>query len=146
MPDTKKEHPDIESENKFIKKRPNFVGWAVFLFTISIVIISLISVVFPALIASNNSTVKALEEFGVVLLEVDAYQTGIWAGALLAVNFIVFVIAILFFKKRLPESIAKAINFVFSFDVDIYYSTGILHSTEFGITEIDPNVVPELTV
>jgi len=117
LADTNKELPDIESENKFIKKRPNFVGWAVFLFTISIVIISLISVVFPALIASNNSTVKALEEFGVVLLEVDAYQAGIWAGSLLAANFIVFVIAVLYFKKRLPESIAKAINFVFSFEV-----------------------------
>jgi len=117
LPDTKKEHPDIESENKFIKKRPNFVGWTVFLFTISIVIISLISVVFPALIASNNSTVKALEEFGIVLIEVDAYQTGIWGGSLLAVNFIVFVIAVLYFKKRLPESFTKAIDFVFSFEV-----------------------------
>ena len=117
MPDTKKEHPDIESENKFIKKTPNFVGWAVFVFTISIVIISLISVVFPALIASNNSTAKALEEFGVVLLEVDAFQAGIWAASLLAANFIVFVIAVLYFKKRLPESIKNAIDFVFSFEV-----------------------------
>ena len=117
MPDTKKDQPDIESENKFIKKTPNFVGWAVFVFTISIVIISLISVVFPALIASNNSTVKALEEFGVVLLEVDAFQAGIWAASLLAANFIVFVIAVLYFKNRLPESIKNAIDFVFSFEV-----------------------------
>ena len=96
MPDTKNEIPDIKSENKFIKKRPNFVGWAVFLFSISIVIISLISVVFPALIASQNSTVKVLEEIGVELLEVDAFQLGIWTVSLIAVNFIVFLITILY--------------------------------------------------
>jgi len=106
-----------KKQEKIYKRKKSLISWAVFLFVISIVIVSLISVVFPALIASNNSTVKALEEFGVVLLEVDAYQTGIWAGSLLATNFIVFVIAVLYFKKRLPESIAKAINFVFSFEV-----------------------------
>jgi len=116
MPDTKKEHPDIETENKFIKKTPNFVGWAVFVFTISIVIISLISVVFPSFVASNNTLLKDLAELGIPISPDDPFEIGVWAMPLIATNLVVFGLAILYFKKRLPH-LKRPIDFVFSFEV-----------------------------
>ncbi len=67
--------PDEEKLNSsrvnVMKRNQDWVTWAVFLFTISIVLISLVSVVFPALIASSDSTINELKDLGVTLFEVN---------------------------------------------------------------------------
>jgi len=103
------------STNNPIWKKTGFLSWAVFLFTLSIVLISLFSVVFPAFIASNNSTIGELKELGIEVFEVNSFELGIWAAPLIAANLIVFGLAILYFKKKLPNSISKTIDFVFGF-------------------------------
>jgi len=105
------------SGNKIIGKKNDFVSWIVFLFCISIVFITLISVVFPALIASQNSAITELEELGVVTFEVDSFTTGIWTASLFVANFVIFVLAILYFKNKLPRFMKSSIDFVFSFEV-----------------------------
>ncbi len=89
----------------------------VFLFSLTVVLISLVSVVFPVLIASNNSTISELEELGIDILEINPFTIGIWALPLIAANIVIFVITLLYFKKKLPESIKKPIEFVFSFEI-----------------------------
>jgi len=108
---------DKKQENKPIQKKSGLVVWAVFLFALSIVLINLVSVVFPALVVSNNSTIEQLQEFGIDLVDVDSFTIGVWVGPLVFANIIVFALAILYFKKRLPTFITKLINFVFSFEV-----------------------------
>ncbi len=113
---TNSSEPD-SPENKLIQKRKNIPSWAAFLFSISIVLISLVSVVFPALIASNNSTISELSELGIELVEIDPFSIGVWALALVAANIVVFGITILYFKNRLPSSISKSLEFIFNFEV-----------------------------
>ena len=104
-------------ESKSAQIRSIWVSWSVFLFTISIVLITLVSVVFPALISLNNSTIQDLKDLGVVLFEVDPFEVGVWAFPLLVVNFLVFISLILYFKKKLPQPLTKLIDFVFSFEI-----------------------------
>lgn len=105
------------SKTKPIKSNPNFVNWLVFLFSITIVLISLISIVFPALIASNNPTFDEFRELGIVPGDIDPFEVGVWAGPLIVTDLVIFFITILYFKKKLPKPISKGIDFVFSFEV-----------------------------
>jgi len=105
------------SEDKLGQKTTNLVSWAVFIFTIVIVLLSLVSVVFPALIASGNSTIKNLQDLGVVLFEVESFQTGIWAGPLVVGNIFVFVCLVLYYKKKLPGNFKSLIDYVFNFEI-----------------------------
>ena len=99
------------------KIRPSPVSWIVFFFTISMVIISLIPVVFPSLIVSNFTGVNELERFGISGKQIDPYETGPLAVALFVISGIVFGLTILYFKNRLAEPISKGFQFVFSFEV-----------------------------
>jgi len=105
------------SKNKPVKKTQDFVSWIVFLFTLSIVIISLVSVVFPALIASNNSILQDLHESGIIIGEAKPFETGVWTAPLIFTNLMVFGLAILYFKKKLPNVISKLLKFLFSFEI-----------------------------
>ncbi len=116
----KNDESDIQEnlpKTKITFLKNNIVGLLVFLFSISMVLISLISVVFPTLIASNNSTINELRELGITLFEVDSFETGIWAYPLFAANFVVFITALFHYKKKLPNSITKSFEFLFGFEV-----------------------------
>lgn len=89
------------------------VSWTVFIFTISIVLISLVSVVFPALIVSSGT----MQIPGITSVAPDPYEIGVWAGSMIAVNIIVFVIAILYFKNKLPNQLSKSLKAIFEFEV-----------------------------
>ena len=102
---------------KLKKKLPNYLNWIVFLFSISIVLVTLISVIFPTLIASNNSTINELRQFGVVLLEVNPFELGVWSISLIVADFLILITALYYFKKKLPISVKSGIDFVFSFEI-----------------------------
>jgi len=112
--ESKEKSSEPESSEKL---RPNPISWIVFFFTISIVILSLIPIVFPSFIVANFTQVNDLEQFGISGLEIDLYQTGPLSGALFVTLGIVFGLAILHFKNKLPQSISKAFQFIFNFEV-----------------------------
>jgi len=103
--------------SKFEMIRPSPVSWIVFFFTISMVILSLIPVVFPSLIVANFTSVNELERFGISGKQLDTFETGPLSGVLFVTSGIVFGLAILHFKKRLPQSISKGFQFIFDFEV-----------------------------
>jgi len=103
--------------SKSQKIRPSPISWIVFFFTISMVVLSLIPVVFPSLIVANFTQVNDLEQLGISGLDIDPYQTGPLAGALFVTSGIVCGLAILHFKNKLPQSISKAFQFIFNFEV-----------------------------
>ena len=105
------------SEDKLGQKTTSWIPWAVFIFTIVIVLLSLVSVVFPALIASGNSTIKNLQDLGVGLFEVEPFQAGFWEGPLLLGNILVFIGLVLYYKKKLPENFKNLIDYVFNFEI-----------------------------
>ncbi len=110
-----KEPPTDLTESSL--KRPSSVSWIVFFFTISIVIISLIPVVFPSAIIANFTAVNELERFGISGKQIDTYETGPISGALFVTSGIDFGLAILHFKNKLPQSISKGFQFIFNFEV-----------------------------
>jgi len=103
--------------SKLQKIRPNTISWIVFFFTISMVILSLTPVVFPSLIIANFTQVNELEQFGISGKQIDTFETGPLSGALFVTFGIVFGLAILHFKKKLPQSISKGFQFIFNFEV-----------------------------
>ncbi len=90
-------------------KTSNAVSWAVFLATVEIVLISLTSVVFPALVVRSASRI--------VDNTINPWETGVWALPLILTNLILLGIGIAYYKKKLPSIIIKSIQFIFNFEV-----------------------------
>jgi len=112
--ESKEKSSEPESSEKL---RPNLISWIVFFFTISMVILSLIPVVFPSLIVASFTQVNDLEQYDISGLEIDPFQAGPLSGALFVTSGIVFGLAILYFKNKLPKSISKAFQLIFNFEV-----------------------------
>ena len=89
-------------------------SWIVFAFSLIIVMISLISVLFPALI-SETVTVSDLEKMGIVPYEKDPYEIGLLTIPLIIVNIIIFTTY--FLKNKLPLGISKSFKKLFNFQV-----------------------------
>jgi hypothetical protein len=85
------------------------ISWAVFLTTLIISLISLFSVVFPALI-SDTVVPNGFDMLGLESYDIDPYETGPLAELLIFSNVIVF--GLYFFRKRIPK-----ISKIFSFDI-----------------------------
>lgn len=94
-------------EKLIIKQR--VVSYAIFVATLMLVFISLISVVFPALIIRATSPFQDSP--------VNPFEYGMWAFPLFAANFIVFGFAVTYHKNKLPSVIQKSIKFILNFDV-----------------------------
>ena len=90
-------------------KTSNAVTWAVFFATVEIVLISLTSVVFPALVVRSASRI--------VDATINPWETGVWAFPLILANLILLGIGIAYYKKWLPAVIIKSIQFIFNFEV-----------------------------
>jgi len=106
-----------QEPSRFEKTKPSPISWIVFLFTISMVVLSLIPVVFPSLIVAGFTQVNDLERFDILGKQIEPYEAGPLAGALFVTFGIVFGLAILHFKNKLPQSISKAFQFIFDFEV-----------------------------
>jgi len=96
-------------KNKF-KQNSKIISWLVFLATLCVVLLSLTSVIFPALLMGDNSEIK-------YPVEINRFETGIWAYPLLIINVSLLVLGILYFKNKLPKHITKSIQFIFNFEV-----------------------------
>lgn len=79
----------------------------VFLFTLSVVLISLISIVFPALIMGPGDN----------KYKVDTFEPGILALPFLLTNVIVFSLIVLYLKNKLPTKALTVIRRVLNFEV-----------------------------
>jgi len=88
----------------------NLVTWGIFLITFVFIIIALTSAAFPNLFLTSFDGDADLQTFNPI-------EVGIWAYPLLITNFIIFGLAILYFKKRLPSKLTSSINFIFNFEV-----------------------------
>jgi len=88
------------------------IPWIVFLFSIGIVLISFISVIFPALILASD-TVKIP---GIEPRIPDPFETGIWSGSVIVTSIIIFSLALFHHKKKIP-SLSKLFEKIFSFEI-----------------------------
>ncbi|MGH7884706.1 MAG: hypothetical protein ACRENO_03310 [Thermodesulfobacteriota bacterium] len=91
------------------REKSHALSWAIFLITIEILLISLVTVVFPALMARTVSPVS--------VSNVESFEVGVYAVPLFLSNLIIFAIVVLYLKNKLPIPVKKSIEFIFNFEV-----------------------------
>lgn len=91
------------------KQNSNLVHNAAFIFSLVVVVTSLVSVIFPTLIIrlTSPSTTSPVSPFDV----------GTLALPVVASNVFIFGLGILYYKKNLPNYLIKSINFILNFEI-----------------------------
>ena len=84
------------------------ITYAVFLFSIGIIGISVISVIFPALIISQTY------EFP---LDLNPFEISPWALPIIFTAISLLIFGFLHYKKKLPSSLSNGINFILNFEI-----------------------------
>jgi len=92
------------------QKYSGLLSWVIFLATLVVVLITLTTVIFPSLILGSINEIK-------YPLDINLYETGIFAYPLLITNFILLGIGILYLKNKVPVPILKSIKFILRFEV-----------------------------
>jgi len=93
--------------NKNLISKSSMLSYAVFAFSVSIVLLCCVSVIFPALIQSVTSEFK---EFPFYTSQVDPFEMGAFAIPFVIINGIVLLIGIIYYKKH------YLLNRLFDFD------------------------------
>jgi hypothetical protein len=102
----------VVTENNAKSVTSTIIPWVVFLFSIGIVLISFISVIFPAFIlASDTVTIPGIQS-----VTPDPFETGVWSGGVIITSIIIFSLAILHHKKKIP-TLSKLFEKIFSFEI-----------------------------
>jgi len=117
----KKAKKNIETSDKIEKtdikstkvKNNHIIPWIVFVFSISIVLISFVSVMFPALILVSDTIIIP----GVEPVTPDPFEAGVWSGGVIITSIITFGLVFLYFKNKLPGFLASLFAKLFSFEI-----------------------------
>ncbi|MDH3618400.1 MAG: hypothetical protein OES14_00435 [Nitrosopumilus sp.] len=89
------------------------ISWIIFLFSITIVLISFVSVIFPALIlVSNTLIIPEIES-----ITPNPYESGVWSAGVIISNVIIFGLTFLYLTNRLPIAMSNALKRLFAFEV-----------------------------
>jgi len=91
-------------------QRSNTISNIVFVTTLTVVIISTISILFPALIVAYVSPYQDT-------IQINPFETGVWAFPVLVVNSALLILGVLYFKKKLPIIVKKSIQNILDFEV-----------------------------
>ena len=89
------------------------IPWLVFLFSITIVLISFVPVVFPAIVQSSDITTS----LKIPKVGPSQYETGPWAASLIIINFIMFGLFAAYKKGKLPKNIENNLKKLFIFEI-----------------------------
>ena len=91
-------------------RQSNAISNIVFVSTLKVVIITTISILFPALIGASVSPYQDT-------VPVNPFHPGTWLFPVLVVNFALLILGVLYFKKRLPNIVKKLIQNILDFEV-----------------------------
>lgn len=111
----------VESSDKVEKlgikhskpKNNHIITWIVFLFSISIVLISFVSVIFPALIQVSDTVIIP----GIDPITPNPYETGVWSLGVIVSSIITFGLLFLYFKNKLPNFLQSLFTKLFTFEI-----------------------------
>ena len=84
------------------------VTYAVFLFTLGVIGISVISISFPALIITSTYDFP---------LEIDPFEISPWFGPIIISTIILLTVGFLYQQKKLPSVIYRPIEFILNFEI-----------------------------
>jgi len=117
----KKAKKNIETSDKNEKtdikltkvKNKHIIPWIVFLFSFSIVLISFTSVMFPALILTSDT----LKIPGMDPVTPEPFEVGVWSSGVIITSIIIFGLAFLYFKNKLPGFLSSLFEKLFKFEI-----------------------------
>ena len=95
-------------EGRLLAIRTNIVSLAVFVFALAVVLLHLVSIIFPSLILD---TVLETE------IKSAPFELGTWAIPVLITNVSLLGLGILFYTKKIPDKIRKLFQFVIKFEI-----------------------------
>ena len=93
-----------------MKQSTNTISNIVFVTTLTVVLITIISVLFPALIMSHVSPFQDN-------ISIDIFELGAGFYSFFIVNSILLILGLLYFKKKLPNLIIKSFKTILAFEV-----------------------------
>jgi len=99
------------------QEQPQIISNTVFGFTLAVVIVCLVGVLFPALIVGLIYDLS---------IQVEPFEFGIWMIPFLTANLILLGFGIIYYKKILPGIILQSIKFVLRFEVSRRVATIVL--------------------
>ena len=106
-----------------LDQRSSKITLAVFIFALVIVLINLVSLVFPTLLVTQASESATGE---------NPYELGAWAAPVIITNIGVLVFGILFYKNKMPDTIKKSIKTIYNFEVSKNVATFVFIILLFG--------------
>lgn len=90
------------------KEKTSIVSFAIFLIALVIISINLISLFFPSLIIILASGSE---------IQDNPFEVGPWLVPFIVTNFILLLIGILYYTKKLPQIIRNSIQFILNFEI-----------------------------
>jgi len=99
------------------KEESHDISITIFGFTLAVVLVSLVGLLFPALIVSLIHDLA---------LQVDPFELGLWTIPFLAANLILLGFGISYYKKILPDVILRLTKFVLGFEISRRIATIVL--------------------
>ncbi len=88
--------------------KSRFITYVVFIFTLAIVILNTISLIFPALLLTSFANAES---------SVNPFELGSWAIPFFATNLSILAFGLLYCRKYLPDIITKGFKFILKFEV-----------------------------
>jgi len=127
----------MQIADKMEKIQTTRITYLVFFGTLAIVLISLLSLFFPALLI----TVAIGSE-----RQVESFEVGTWVGPFLAINIFILLFGIFYYKKLLPNKISNSFDFILKFEVSkkismIIFGIIIVGYIIFTVNELSLNEI-----
>jgi len=84
------------------------VTYSSFIFAVSVVILNLVSLIFPAFLVTLFEGTES---------DTNSFELGAWAFPLLAINIPFLIYGVLYNRKKIPNKISKSFEFILNFEV-----------------------------
>ena len=88
--------------------KSRFITYVVFIFTLAIVILNTVSLIFPALLLTSFANAES---------SVNPFEFGYWAIPFFAINLSILAFGLLYYRKYFPDIITKGFKFILKFEV-----------------------------
>ena len=93
-----------------MQRRSNIISNIVFVTTLAVVLVIILSVLFPALLVVSVSPYQGD-------IPINPFELGVWALPFLVVNSVLLILCVLHFTKRLPQIVEKTIRKILDFEL-----------------------------
>ena len=93
--------------NKMGQEKSKIITYLVFGFALVVVILNIISLIFPALFITS---------FGNSESDFDSFELGAWTIPFFTINLSILVFGFLYFRKMVPDKISRSFKFILNFE------------------------------